>query len=94
MAQTTALKRIISCSVFRFHELRHTFAVNCLRNLVMSDKAMNAYYPILKTYMGHSFFKYTAYYLKLTRNMFPDICEKLSVALGDIIPEIGDDNCD
>ena len=52
---------------------------------------MNVYYPILKTYMGHSFFKYTAYYLKLTQNMYPDICEKLSRKLGDIIPEIGGD---
>ena len=40
----------------RIYDFRHTFAVNCLRNLVMSDKSMNAYYPILKTYMGHSFF--------------------------------------
>lgn len=78
----------------RIYDFRHTFAVNCLRNLVASDKAMNAYYPVLKTYMGHSFFKYTAYYLKLTQNMFPDICEKLSAALGDIIPEIGGDNCE
>ena len=78
----------------RIYDFRHTFAVNCLRNLVMSDKSMNAYYPILKTYMGHSFFKYTAYYLKLTRNMFPDISEKLSLVLGDIIPEIGGDNCE
>ena len=75
----------------RIYDFRHTFAVNCLRNLVMQGEDMNVYYPILKTYMGHSFFKYTAYYLKLTQNMYPDICEKLSRELGDNIPEIGGD---
>ena len=58
---------------------------------LMQGEDMNVYYPILKTYMGHSFFKYTAYYLKLTQNMYPDICEKLSRKLGDIILEIGGD---
>ena len=27
--------------------------------------------------MGHSFFKYTAYYLRLTNDMFPDIRQKI-----------------
>ncbi len=73
----------------RIYDFRHTFAVNCLKQLVLSGASMNAYYPILKTYMGHSFFKYTAYYLSLTKNMFPDICMKLSAELGDIIPGTG-----
>lgn len=44
----------------RIYDFRHTFAVNCLKNLVQRGADMNTYYPILKTYMGHSFFKYTA----------------------------------
>lgn len=70
----------------RIYDFRHTFAVNCLRKLVLEGKNMNAYYPVLKTYMGHSLFKYTAYYLKLTQNMFPNICNKLSIDFGDVIP--------
>lgn len=73
----------------RIYDFRHTFAVNCLKQLVLSGASMNAYYPVLKTYMGHSFFKYTAYYLTLTQNMFPDICMKLYAELGDIIPGMG-----
>ena len=52
----------------RIYDFRHTFAVNCLKNLVQRGADMNTYYPILKTYMGHSFFKYTEYYLRLTKN--------------------------
>ena len=72
----------------RIYDLRHTYAVNCLKYLVENDKDMNTYYPILKTYMGHSFFKYTAYYLKLTKTMYPDICAKLEVLFNDLIPEM------
>jgi integrase len=32
MAQTIALEGIISCSVFHFHELKHTFSVLALQN--------------------------------------------------------------
>ena len=35
------------------------------------------YRQVLKTYMGHSLFRYTAYYLRLTKDMFPDIREKM-----------------
>jgi hypothetical protein len=54
--------------------------------MVVEGKDMNAYYPVLKTYMGHSLFKYTAYYLKLTQNMYPNISAKLEAAFGDLIP--------
>lgn len=86
MAQTIALEGIISCSVFhfhgyglifRFHELRHTFAVHSLKRIVLSGKDLAVYHQVLKTYMGHSFFKYTAYYLQLTKDMFPDIRMKV-----------------
>ena len=77
----------------RIYDFRHTFAVNCLKSLVQRGADMNVYYPILKTYMGHSFFKYTEYYLRLTKNMYPDISEKLKASLGDVIPEVwGDDS--
>lgn len=76
----------------RIYDLRHTYAVTCLKHLVENDKDMNTYYPILKTYMGHSFFKYTAYYLKLTKTMYPNICSKLELLFNDLIPEMyGDD---
>ena len=78
----------------RIYDFRHTFAVNCLKNLVQRGADMNTYYPILKTYMGHSFFKYTEYYLRLTKNMYPDIGEKLNATLGSVIPEVWGDECE
>lgn len=62
----------------RLYDFRHTFAVNCLKRLILSGKNPAVYHQALKTYMGHSFFKYTAYYLRLTNDMFPDIREKVT----------------
>ena len=44
--------------------------------------------------MGHSFFKYTEYYLRLTKNMYPDIGEKLNATLGSVIPEVWGAECE
>ncbi len=73
----------------RIHDFRHTFAVNCLKNFVNEDKDLTAYLPILKTYMGHSKFKSTEYYLKLTNDMFPDILDKVNSYTSEAIPRIG-----
>ena len=45
--------------------------------------------PVLKTYMGHDSFNETAYYLRMTADVFPDIRMKLEGAFGDIIPDTG-----
>lgn len=76
----------------RIHDFRHTFAVNCLKKLSLENKDLTAYLPILKTYMGHSKFISTEYYLKLTNDMFPDILEKVNLYINDVIPRIGDNN--
>ena len=73
----------------RIHDFRHTFAVNCLKKFVREDKDLTAYLPVLKTYMGHSKFKSTEYYLKLTNDMFPVILEKVASYTSDAIPSIG-----
>ena len=77
----------------RLYDFRHTFAVNSLRKMVMDGKDMSAYYPVLQIYMGHSFFKYTEYYLRLTKDMFPDISEKIEEKFSHIISdELGEEN--
>ena len=73
----------------RIHDFRHTFAVNCLKKFVKEGKDLTAYLPVLKTYMGHSKFKSTEYYLKLTNDMFPDILDKVASYTSDAIPTIG-----
>ena len=73
----------------RVHDLRHTFAVNCFKKFVLENKELDAYLPVLKTYMGHSKFVSTEYYLKLTNDMFPDILERTNAYIKDAIPLIG-----
>jgi len=75
----------------RLHDIRHTFAVHCLRQWVIQGKDLAAYLPVLKTYLGHGSFRDTSHYLRLTAEMYPDITAKVEQAFGYIIPVIGDD---
>jgi integrase len=76
----------------RIHDFRHTYAVHCLKRWVEQGKDLLAYIPILKTYLGHDSFKETAYYLRLTADVFPDIIIKLESAYPNLVPELGGDS--
>lgn len=75
----------------RIYDFRHTFAVHCLKRMVLSGRDLAIYHQVLKTYMGHSFFKYTAYYLRLTKDMFPDIRQKIETHYESSIANLGGD---
>lgn len=75
----------------RLHDLRHTFAVHCLRKWVKEGADITALLPYLSSYLGHKGLQETAYYLRLTADMFPQVTALLQQELGDIIPEIGGD---
>ena len=70
------------------HSYRHTFAVHCMRRWVREGKNLQAWFPVLQSYMGHVSYSGTAYYLHLTTDLFPDITECLDSELGDIIPVV------
>ena len=72
----------------RVHDFRHTFCVHCLKKWSQQGKDLMVYLPILRTYLGHSSFKETAYYLRLTADVFPDIILKLENFYPDLIPEL------
>mgnify|MGYP006410131063 FL=1 len=77
----------------RIHDFRHTYAVHCLKKWAEQEKDLMAYLPILKTYMGHYSFGATAYYLRMTADVFPHITLKLEKHYLDIIPQLeGDTN--
>jgi integrase/recombinase XerD len=42
--------------------------------------------PVLKTYMGHDSFHETAYYLRMTADVFPDITLKMETKYPGVIP--------
>ena len=73
----------------RVHDFRHVYAVHCLKKWAEQEMDLAAYLPVLKTYMGHDSFKETAYYLRLTADVFPDITLKLETLYPEIIPELG-----
>ncbi len=73
----------------RIHDFRHTYAVHCLKKWAEQEKDLTAYLPILKTYLGHDSFQETAYYLRLTADVFPQITLKLESHYSEIIPQLG-----
>ncbi len=73
----------------RIHDFRHTFAVHCLKKWVEDGKDLNALYPYLKTYMGHTLFRYTTYYLKITAEIYPQLTKALETQYADVIPLLG-----
>ena len=76
----------------RVHDFRHTFAVYRLKAWSEQGKDLMAMLPVLKTYMGHDSFHETAYYLRMTADVFPDILMKLEGTFGDLIPSMGGDS--
>jgi integrase len=76
----------------RVHDFRHTFAVYRLKAWSEQGKDLMAMLPVLKTYMGHDSFNETAYYLRMTADVFPDILMRLEGTFGDLIPSMGGDS--
>jgi integrase/recombinase XerD len=72
----------------RIHDFRHTFAVHCLKKWSIQGKDLMVYLPILRVYLGHDSFSETAYYLRLTADVFPEITLKLENVYSDLIPEL------
>ncbi|MBN2853228.1 MAG: tyrosine-type recombinase/integrase [Clostridia bacterium] len=72
----------------RIHDFRHSFAVHCLKKWSLEGTDLMTYLPILRTYLGHESFDETAYYLKLTADVFPEITLKLERAYSELIPVI------
>jgi integrase/recombinase XerD len=70
----------------RIHDLRHTYAVHCLKKWSEQEKDLTVYLPILKTYMGHDSFNDTAYYLRMTADVFPAFTIKMETHYQELIP--------
>lgn len=73
----------------RVHSFRHGFAVKCLKNWVLADNDLNVMLPYLSAYMGHSDFRATQYYLRLTTDLYPEIVRRAEAEFGYVIPEWG-----
>jgi integrase len=71
----------------RIHSLRHGFAVKCLKKWVLAGNDLTVMLPYLSAYMGHSDFRATQYYLRLTSDLFPEIVRRTEAEFGYVIPE-------
>lgn len=71
----------------RVHDLRHNFAVRCLKKWVLSGEDITNIMPYLAAYLGHSDFRGTQYYLRLTADLYPDIISRTEAEFGFVIPK-------
>ena len=71
----------------RLHDLRHTFAVHCLRKWVLAGKDLSIALPYLSTYLGHTGLSSSQMYLRLTAEMYPDIVAKMEQYF-DVLPDL------
>ena len=72
----------------RVHDLRHTFSVHALEQMI--NKGMDPYcsLPILSTYLGHKGIESTEKYLRLTKQYFIDILQFSHQDAEKIFPEV------
>lgn len=71
----------------RVHDLRHTFAVHCLRRAVLNGDDLSVTLKYLSVYLGHSDTLSTQAYLRLTADMYPDIVCKMEKDF-DVLPDL------
>lgn len=65
----------------RLHDLRHTFCVKCFHRWEMQGLDLENLLPYLSAFLGHTDFKGTQIYLRLTAEMYPAITEKMDSIL-------------
>jgi integrase len=74
----------------RVHDFRHTYCVYRLNDWVKNNKDVNALYPYLSEFVGHSNFADTDYYLTLSESFYPEFNRRISKSNKAILPEVKD----
>ena len=70
----------------RAHDLRHSYAVACLRQMQATGVDVYATLPLLATYMGHSDIVSAKYYLRLDPSAWGNIDQLMEGAYSDVFP--------
>lgn len=76
----------------RVHDFRHTFCVYRLNKWVSEKADLNAMYPYLSEFVGHSNFADTDYYLTLTEPFYPEFESRMRLVNSMILPEVAHEN--
>ncbi|QII43804.1 MULTISPECIES: tyrosine-type recombinase/integrase [Flagellimonas] len=70
----------------RVHDIRHTCAVHSLEKMVKSGADIYCALPILSTFLGHKTIAGTEKYVRMTREIHPDIIDKENVLTSFVFP--------
>lgn len=73
----------------RVHDFRHSYAVKCLKKWALGGEELSNLLPYLAAYMGHSDFRGTQYYLRLTADLYPHVIDRFEAGFGYVIPNGG-----
>lgn len=68
----------------RIHDLRHTFAVNALNQMVVKGYDVYTSLPLLSQYMGHRRIESTEYYLRFIEKYYDDVTNAVNNYYGNI----------
>lgn len=80
--------KMVTGNPARVHDFRHGYCVHRLNQWVREGQDINALYPYLSEYMGHSNYADTDYYLSLVEDFYPEMEHRLSSVNDDILPEV------
>lgn len=72
----------------RLHDLRHTFAVHCLKKWVIDGRDLTNCLPYLSRYLGHEDLRGTQHYLRLTADIYPSILQRVEESYSWMVPEV------
>lgn len=72
----------------RVHDLRHSYCVYRLNQWVKEKADLNALYPYLSEFIGHSNFTDTDYYLTLAEPFYPEFEARMRAVNTAILPEV------
>lgn len=72
----------------RLHDLRHTFAVHCLKKWVLNEEDITNLLPYLSAFLGHVDLRGTQHYLRLTADLYPKIISSVERNFSTLIPEV------
>lgn len=72
----------------RLHDLRHTFCVHALEQMVLKGIDPYCSLPVLSTYVGHKGIESTEIYLRLTKQYFLDVLKYGEKDADSIFPEV------
>jgi len=72
----------------RIHDLRHTFAVNALNQMVEKGYDIYTSLPLLSQYMWHKRIESTEYYLRFIEKYYDDVTNAANNYYGNIYPSL------